>query len=62
MSLESCPECGYALSISDHHCRNCATLFEARPWFRKWDAKLLLHLGLAALAAGVLIYRLFFFH
>jgi hypothetical protein len=21
--LESCPVCGYALSIADHHCRHC---------------------------------------
>ena len=62
MSLESCPTCGYALSISDSKCRNCLHRFEARPWFRRWDARLLLNAVLFSVAVSILVYRLFFAH
>lgn len=62
MPLESCPTCGYALSIADSRCRNCVTVLAARPWFKRWDTKLLIHLALVGFAVALLIYRLFFLH
>jgi hypothetical protein len=57
--LESCPICGYALSILDHHCRHCAT---ASPAVRVWrfDAKQLPQIIMSLLAISVLVYFVFF--
>src|SRR5260370_42690657 len=38
MPLQSCPTCGYALSILDHHCRHCPLPLSALPFFRPFDA------------------------
>jgi hypothetical protein len=60
MSLESCPTCGYALSIVDHHCRHCATPSRAIP-SRTFDAKHLQQMIIMAVVAlSVLVYLLFF--
>jgi hypothetical protein len=60
MPLESCPTCGYALSIVDHHCRHCVTASRAIP-SRPFDAKHLQQVITAVvLALSVLVYLIFF--
>jgi len=60
MSLESCPSCGYALSIIDHHCRHCTTASRAIP-SRPFDAKHLQQMIVPVVVAlSVLVYLLFF--
>jgi hypothetical protein len=60
MPLESCPTCGYALSIVDHHCRHCATPSQAIP-SRPFDAKHMQQVITAVVVAlGVLVYLIFF--
>jgi len=58
MSLESCPTCGYALSIVDHHCRHCTTASQAIP---SQPTKHLQQMIMAAVVGlSVLIYLMFF--
>jgi hypothetical protein len=61
MPLESCPVCGYALSVHDHHCRHCAVSLSAPPLSWLFDAK---HLStmivVAVLVLSVLTYLMFF--
>jgi hypothetical protein len=61
MPLESCPTCGYALSVLDHQCRHCAVSLSAFPLSRLFDAK---HLSKMIIIAGmvliVLVYVIFF--
>jgi len=60
MSLESCPTCGYALSIIDQHCRHCTTASRAIP-SRPFDAKHLQQMIVPVVVAlSVLVYWLFF--
>jgi hypothetical protein len=60
MSLESCPTCGYALSIVNHHCRHCATAPRAIP-SRPFDAKHLQQIIVPVVVAlSVLVYLIFF--
>jgi hypothetical protein len=60
MSLQSCPTCGYALSIHDHHCRHC---LPSRSGFAKadplFDMKHLSTIIVAVLALSVLAYFMF---
>jgi hypothetical protein len=59
MPLEPCPTCGYALSIADHHCRHCAVASQGfSP--RRFNAKHLQKLIIAAVVLSVLIYLTFF--
>jgi hypothetical protein len=41
MSLESCPTCGYALSILGKDCRHCAASFAERPASPAFNARYL---------------------
>jgi hypothetical protein len=60
MPLESCPSCGYALSIVDQHCRHCAIASPAIP-SRPFDAKHLQQLIIVAVVlVSVVVYLLFF--
>jgi hypothetical protein len=60
MSLESCPTCGYALSILNHHCRHCGTASAAIP-SRTFDAKHLQQMIIPVVVAlSVLVYLIFF--
>jgi hypothetical protein len=60
MPLESCPTCGYALSIVDHHCRHCVTASPAIP-SRLLDAKHLQQkIIMAVVGLSVLVYLIFF--
>ena len=59
MSLESCPTCGYALSIIDHHCRHCTTTSRAIP-SRSLDAKHLQQMIMVVVALSVVVYLMFF--
>jgi hypothetical protein len=59
MSLESCPTCGYALSIIDHHCRHCTTASRAIP-SRPFDAKHLQQMIMVVVALSVVVYFMFF--
>jgi hypothetical protein len=59
MSLESCPTCGYALSIIDHHCRHCTTTSRAIP-SRSFDAKQLQQMIMVVVALSVVVYLMFF--
>ena len=58
MILESCPVCGYALSIVSHECRHCPTASPLQGWLAQWDARLLAVSGLLAVL-GVVLYRHF---
>jgi hypothetical protein len=61
MPLESCPTCGYALSIVDHHCRHCLPSRSASAKAgAPFDAKHLQRMIMAAVALSVLIYLIFF--
>ena len=58
MSLESCPSCGYALSVSGQQCRHCPPDFI--PLRAKGlEMKLLMPLGAAAVGLGLVIYKVF---
>jgi hypothetical protein len=59
MSLESCPTCGYALSIAGHHCRHCTTESGAIP-SRPFDAKHLQKMIMVVVALSVVVYFIFF--
>jgi hypothetical protein len=60
MSLESCPTCGYALSLVDHHCRHCVTASPAIRW-RLFDAKQLQQMIVPVVVGlSVLVYLIFF--
>jgi hypothetical protein len=59
MSLESCPTCGYALSIIDHHCRHCATASRAI-LSQSFDAKHVQRMIIAVVVLSVLVYLIFF--
>jgi len=59
MPLESCPACGYALSIVDHHCRHCITASPAIP-SRLFDAKHLQQkIIMVVVGLSVLVYLIF---
>jgi hypothetical protein len=59
MPLDSCPTCGYALSIAGHHCRHCATESQAIP-SRLSNAKHLQQMIImAAVVLSVLVYLIF---
>lgn len=60
MPLESCPTCGYALSVLDHQCRHCAVSVGALPLSRLFDVKHLSATIVAVLALSALAYLLFF--
>jgi hypothetical protein len=60
MSLESCPTCGYALSILNHHCRHCGSASQAIP-SRPFDARPLQQMIVPAVVAlSILVYLIFF--
>jgi predicted nucleic acid-binding Zn ribbon protein len=59
MPLESCPTCGYALSIVDQHCRHCATAPGEIP-SRPFDAKHLQQMIIMGVVVlSVLVYLIF---
>jgi len=59
MPLESCPSCGYALSIVDQHCRHCAIASPTIP-SRPFNAKHLQQMIIMGLVAlSVLAYLIF---
>jgi hypothetical protein len=62
MPLESCPTCGYALSIVDHHCRHCLPSRSASAKAgAPFDAKHLQQIIVPVVVAlSVLVYLLFF--
>jgi hypothetical protein len=60
MSLESCPTCGYALSIHDHHCRHCDVPLSVFASSRLFDVKHLSTMIMAVLVLSVLAYLMFF--
>jgi hypothetical protein len=57
--MDPCPVCGYALSMVDHHCRHCAV---APPTIssRRFFAKHLQQIIVAAVTLSVLVYLIFF--
>jgi hypothetical protein len=58
VSLESCPTCGYALSIVNHHCRHCATAPPAIP--SRATKHLQQIIVPVVVALSVLVYLIFF--
>jgi len=66
MPLESCPTCGYALSVHDPHCRHCppsrsALAKTGLPSINAlFDAKQLSKMIIAALVLSVVFYVIFF--
>jgi hypothetical protein len=60
MSLESCPICGYALSIVGSRCRHCTPSFGALPSSRPFDAKFLPQIIGVVVVLSVLAYLIFF--
>jgi hypothetical protein len=66
MSLESCPTCGYALSVHDPHCRHCppsrsALAKTGLPSINVlFDAKHLSTMIIAVLVLSILAYLIFF--
>jgi len=59
MPLDSCPTCGYALSIVDHQCRHCAIASPAIP-SRPFNAKHVQQMIMAVVGLSVLVYLIFF--
>jgi hypothetical protein len=60
MSLQSCPQCGYAVAIAGGGCRHCASSSSA-PALPHWrEARLLLPLAAVAVALAILAYHIFF--
>jgi hypothetical protein len=60
MPLESCPTCGYALSVLDHHCRHCPVRLNVFPSSGLFDAKHLSAMIVAVLVLSGLAYVMFF--
>jgi hypothetical protein len=58
--MESCPTCGYALSILGNHCRHCPPSFVAATSLRPFDAKLVAQFIGGIVVLGVLVYLIFF--
>ena len=56
MSLESCPKCGYALSLADHTCRHCRDSVQPAAREKKLDWQQVLYVGLAMIAVAVLSF------
>jgi hypothetical protein len=60
MSLESCPQCGYALAIAGGGCRHCPPSSSA-PALASWrEARLLLPIAAVAVALAIAVYHIFF--
>lgn len=60
MPLESCPTCGYALSVLDHRCRHCPVRLSVFPSSRLFDVNHLSTMIVAVLVLSVLAYLMFF--
>jgi len=60
MSLESCPTCGYALSVLDHQCRHCAVPLRVFASSRLFDAKHLSTMIITTVMLSILVYLIFF--
>jgi hypothetical protein len=60
MPLESCPTCGYALSVHDHLCRHCPAPLRVFTSARFFDTKHLSKMIIAVLVLSVLVYLMFF--
>ena len=58
--MESCPTCGYALSILGHRCRHCSPSLMAATPAGLFDAKLVAQVSAGLVVVGVLVYLLFF--
>jgi len=64
--FESCPVCGYALSVIDHHCRHClpsrsALAKAGLPSINAlFVAKYLSTMIMAVVAIGFFVYLMFF--
>lgn len=60
MSLESCPKCGYALSVIDHQCRHCTGISQSVSKFAKRETPLAYAAIVALVALSFAIYWAFF--
>jgi hypothetical protein len=60
MPLQSCPTCGYALSVQDHHCRHCPATLKVFASSRLFDVKHLPQVIVTAVVLSVLAYLIFF--
>src|SRR4029077_15001123 len=58
--FESCPVCGYALSVIDHHCRHCSVPSSASLLSHAFVAKYLSTMIMALVAIGFFVYLMFF--
>jgi len=59
MPLESCPTCGYALSIVDHHWPSLCYRIASNS-SRLFDAKHLQQMIMAVVVLSVVVYFIFF--
>jgi hypothetical protein len=60
MPFESCPVCGYALSVADHRCRHCPAPLRVFQASRPFNVKQLSTIIVVALALSFLTYVIFF--
>jgi len=60
--LEPCPDCGYALSIADHHCRHCGHMQSTIPERRSTEKHLTTVIVLAVVLVLWLLAYFMFFH
>ena len=59
MPLESCRQCGSALSILSHQCRNCAAAASKFSWIERPSGKLVVYFVLILTAFVIVMYVLF---
>ncbi len=59
MSLQACPKCGYALSVSEHQCRHCSGLSRGVSALTKRDTLMVYAAITAAVAVSFSLYWMF---
>lgn len=59
MSLRACGTCGYAVAVGDGHCRHCRPSVTTPAAYARFNLKLLVLLGSAALLLTIFLYRIF---
>lgn len=60
MSLESCPTCGYALSIVGSRCRHCTSSVTVVTPLRLLGTKQLAQIIASLVVLGVFVFLIFF--
>jgi len=61
VSLESCPKCGYAVSVSDFQCRHCPVPFAKGLKIITLHPKMVRNILLTLVVAGILTLQFFLF-